>query len=261
MARNSAGFQISSLESGLLIAAGRIDGISSVVRRGINPAVGTSYEDLRLYGGTLTHLSAATTLEVASSSENDKAAGTGALTALLKGYDASFDELNETITLTGNTLVVTTGVFLGVNELRVLTAGTGRSNAGDLYVADDSDTWAAGVPDTAAKVLLKVPIGYGQSQTGMYTVPAGFTAYITGLHVNSAPGKTVTFRLVANDLANVSEVVELEGIVPAEGGYERALPYIEIAEKTTIRLQAKVSATTAPVSGGFEIILIDNSKV
>ncbi len=261
MARNKAGFSISDLESGLLIAAGRIDGVSAVSVRGVNLVVGTSYEDLRLYSGTLTQMAAATKLEVASSSESDKAAGTGALTVRLSGYDGSYDVLTEDIVLTGNTIVVTTGVYFGVNSLKVLTAGTGLKNAGDLYAADDSDSWVAGVPQTAAKVLVKVPIGYGQSRDAIYTVPAGFTAYVTGLYVNAVPGKTVTFRLVSYDLANVSEVVEIEGVVPDSAPFDTPAAYLEIAEKTTIRLQAKVSATTAAVQGGFELILIDNSKV
>ncbi len=261
LARNSAGFSINSFDARLLAAAGRIDGVTSIYRRGVNPSVGTSFEDLRPMGISLTHMAAATTLEVASEAAADDLASTGARTVQVLGYDTNIVPIDETITMDGQTLVVTTGVFLGVDLVRMLTGGSGGVNAGNVFVADDSDTWAAGEPDTDSKVLVKVPTGYGQSQEGRYTVPAGFTGYITGVHVNATPGKTITFRLVANDLANAAEVVELEGIVPI-AGYERDLPFIAVAEKTTVRLQAKVSGiNSAPVSGGFEMILIDNSKV
>lgn len=262
MARNKAGFQIGSLESGLLIAAGRIDGLSAVRKRGVNLAVGTSYEDLWLPGGSLLVLPSATILEVASSSTADTSAGTGARTLQVEGYDTDHVPISETIIMTGRTLVNTVGVFAGINSVRVLTAGTGGVNAGDIYLANDDGSWTNGVPQTADKIQAKIAIGYGQTQTAIHTVPAGFTAYLTGLYIDSAPGKTITYRLVANDLANDSEVVEIEGIVADSAGFPALpFPYLAFAEKTTIRLTAKVSATTAIVTGGYDLIMLDNSKL
>jgi len=262
MARNKAGFSINSLDPRLLAAAGRVDGVTSIVTQGVNAAVGTAYEDVWIPGGTLVHLTAATVLELASSDNTqDKAAGAGALTVQIRGWDGDYAELNETMTMNGTTMLTTTGLFLGVNSARVLTAGSELDPKGIIDIADDATTWVAGVNQDATKTVAYLPAGAVETQQAFYMVPAGFTGYLTGVHVTPAPGKTITYRLRAYDFAGSTERTVHEGVVPDGIELDKALPFIPIAEKTLLRLQAKVSATTALVAGGFEMTLIDNSKV
>jgi hypothetical protein len=114
-------------------------------------------------------------LSVSSSSANDDGApvGTGALTLTVFGLDIYFKRQEETFTLNGQTAVVGTKYFRRVLGAIVATAGTGLVNAGDIYVVPaGSVTLAAGVPNATTNMLVKVPVGEGQAQTGIYTIPA-----------------------------------------------------------------------------------------
>lgn len=112
---------------------------------------------------------------VSSSSANDDGApaGTGAQTLTIFGLDIYFKTQEEQITLNGQTTVLTTKRFRRVMGARVDTAGSGLTNAGDIYVYPaDSVTLALGVPNATTNMLVKVPAGEGQAQTGIWTIPS-----------------------------------------------------------------------------------------
>jgi hypothetical protein len=131
---------------------------------------------------------AASLLDIASTSAQDAAGGTGALTVLVIGLDANYDVIQEVKTLTGQTEVVTTNAFIRVNKIVVLTFGTGGTNAGNIYIADDGDTFTAGVPVAPICVL---EAGFGASATGVYSVPAGFTLIPQQFFMIATSGKPV----------------------------------------------------------------------
>lgn len=248
--------------SDLLIAAGIYDGIFSINKHGTNEVVGTTFEDIWLPSGVLVHIPVATTLEIASSDANDTILGTGARQILIQGYDADFNNIEEIVDLDGQTPVLTTKLFFGIDRAWVETAGSGSMNAGDVYLADDSTSWASGVPATAAAIQAKIGIGYGQTQLAIYTVPAGHSAYITGLFVTAVSGKTVTWRLIGHHRVENSFRTHLQGTTTTESPTViKFSPYIRITEKTTIHMRGKVNATTAAVSMGFDMILVDETII
>lgn len=156
-------------------------------------AVGTSIQSLAgPYTGTLTMPSVASALGLASTDANDTSAGTGARTVRVVGLDANHDVATEDVTLSGTTKVTTSGSFIAINGLYVLTAGSGGVNAGDVYVADDGDTFTAGVP-TAPYMVLEA--GWNIAAPSIYTVPDGYQVVLTELDVSGDNGKTVTVVL------------------------------------------------------------------
>lgn len=113
-------------------------------------------------------------LTVSSASANDTAAGTGARTVLLTGLDANWNIQSEIIALNGQTAVTTVNTYLFVQSLQVLTAGSGGTNAGIIYVGTGVVT--SGVPATK---YLAIQAGYGASRMGVMAVPAGYSFCMT----------------------------------------------------------------------------------
>ena len=109
----------------LQVARGQIAYHKPLFKFGNNPTVGDSTETIWSQGGLYSYLSAATVLKVSSSSANDTSAGTGARTVQLYGLDADYNEINEAVTLNGQTAVNTTNEFLRINRMIVRSAGTG----------------------------------------------------------------------------------------------------------------------------------------
>jgi hypothetical protein len=139
---------------------------------GYNPDVDTTWENLWAAGGLINYPAAALQMKVSSSSANDTAAGTGTRSVTITGLDEDYNEIVETIALNGQTAVTTTNSFLRINNFTTATAGSGLTNAGDVYIGTGVVT--AGVPATIYDMM---PAGFNIHQTHAYTIPAGYTGY------------------------------------------------------------------------------------
>jgi hypothetical protein len=174
---------------------GRLADNSVVKIYGYTPTA-TAGTDVWVPGIAYPLQAAATQLEIVSASANDAAAGTGMRTALIQGLDANYNPISETITLNGATPVPTTGVYLRVNGLNGVTAGSGGTNAGvvTLRVVSAGATQAA------------ITAGFSYAKNGLYTVPAGYGLLVIGLmfHVSGLdPTSYVVFgfsRTLSNGL-------------------------------------------------------------
>lgn len=146
------------------------NGYTRVTALGNNPDVdtGTIPEDIWSGGGAYPWMTAATALEIVSGSANDAAAGTGARTVLINGLDANYVAVAQVITLNGTTPVAIPTSLFRINSALLMSAGTGKINAGDLTIRD------AGAGATRAII----PLGYGITRQSIYTVPAGSTLQI-----------------------------------------------------------------------------------
>lgn len=158
---------------------------------------GTAYGDLweaKVNGSAAPIIRAlpagAVTIQVISDSANDAAAGTGAQTIRVSYLDAAGVEHTADYSMNGTTAVVNAakkdGVATGtpiadcwrVNFVTVLTAGTGKANAGNISVNDSTQAYTAGVPNTASLIYGFMAAGFNISHHGFYTVPAGYKAQI-----------------------------------------------------------------------------------
>jgi hypothetical protein len=122
-----------------------------------------------------TLLSTPAELDITSTSANDTSAGTGARTLRLFGLGSNKKYQEEDITLKGNTIVQTTKTWYRLFSSKVLTVGSGGSNAGIIYVVKTGTggTYTAGTPGTFTGVsaLAKMLAGTNQSSTCFYTTP------------------------------------------------------------------------------------------
>lgn len=261
--RSAFAGRLQLMDTDLQIAMGLFDGIREYSKFGTNLAVSDSYEHIWQASQLWTPLPAATTLEVASSSAADAAGGDGATMLMIQGLDADYLEIEEVVVLTGMTPAVTTQEFLFVNRAFIVAAtGNLDTNAGDLYIADDSTAWTLGEPDTAAAIQVKILASNGFTQQAIYTVPAGVTAYVTDAYVSSAATvtKSVSFQIRHRDNVGGVARISMEGEVLNNTVSRVFRPYISVPEKYTIWLQTKVATGSAVASGGFNLILVDKVK-
>jgi hypothetical protein len=244
----------------LQLARGQIHSHRHVFKYGYNAAVGTTAETIWLQGAAYTWPAAAATLEVTSSSTDDDGdpAGTGALTVTLQGLDANYDEIEETVTMDGQTAVTTTASFLRCHRMFVATAGSGLTNAGTIYAANSSGTHTAGVPGDLTLVYSTIGIAEGQTLQAFYTIPAGYTAYVTNVSAGSQDGTnatTMSFR--QRPVGGAFRTAEK--FIVFKGSFDRPheIP-LSFAEKTDLELLGTAANSTTDVAGNFDLILVKN---
>ncbi len=239
----------------LQVARGQISWHRSVTIFGYNSDVDTSLETVWPYGGLLPYPSNALQLSVSSDNANDTSAGTGARTVYLEGLDADHNTISEVVTLNGQTAVTTAKSYLHINNCYVLTAGSGNSAAGTIYFGTGVVT--AGVPATVYDVI---QFDYNARVTGSYTVPSGYTAYVSqGLFSSgqSSGSGPVTGRLMTRGTNNIRLTAAVTTVNNGAADYAFEYPIV-IPEKTTIEAQAVGAATNNACTSMFILVLIKN---
>ena len=239
----------------LQVARGQISWHESITIFGYNSDVDTSVETVWPYGGILPFLSTAIQLKVSSDNVNDTSAGTGARTVFIGGLDANHNQISETVTLNGQTAVLTTNYYLHINQCYVATAGSLDSAAGNIYFGDGVVT--AGVPATVYDII---QYDYNTRMTGSYTVPAGYTAYVSqglfssGQASGSGP---VTGRLMTRGTNDIRLTAAIVTINNGAADYTFEYP-LAVPEKTTIEAQAVGAGNNNACSSMFILVVIKN---
>jgi hypothetical protein len=80
--------------------------------------------------------------------------------------------------------------YLRINGLMNVTAGTGTINAGDIIVR----------PSGGGVTYSQIPIGFGRSQTGIYTIPSNRIGFLIDTAFNLTSGTAndqVSFQLLS----------------------------------------------------------------
>jgi hypothetical protein len=191
-------------------------GYSTVVG---STAMGPLWEGLTSSGGNYPFPASAGTISVVSASASDTA-----VTMLISGLDANFAPITESVALNGTTNVTTVKSFLRINSV-VTTAGNAVGNV----------TFTSG-----ATVIAKVNAGVGQTQMSVYTVPAGYTLYVTYFqgdgNTTTTSGAFMNTRL--RTTLNPSGVVLISG--QATYLTNLTVPYgvpVQVTEKTDFEFQ------------------------
>ena len=249
---------LSTLGNGDLIDAGfgLIGNVRRVAALGHNPDVdtGTVPEDIWTGGGVYPFLAASTSLEVVSANAADAAAGTGARTVIVNGLDANYAEVAQTVTLNGTTPVALATPLLRINSALIMSAGTGKTNAGDISIRD------AG----AGTVRSIIPAGYGITRQSVFTVPAGWTLQIVSMvfcfNRASAAARFATFGLFIQS-NNGFYRIPIELTIGDEPPYRHdGLPGIVVAEKSDVALRCNfVSNDNSDVTAGFLAVMRKNT--
>jgi len=185
---------------------------------------------------------AANTVTVVSSSGQDAAGGSGALTIRVQGLDASYNFAEEDFTMTGATPTAAgSQTFLRVNRAYVL---SGDTNVGAIEVKNGST------------VVTEIKEEMGQTLQTVYTVPAGKTAYLNEMQVSSNKSQSVVVGLFIKEFGGVFRIRQSAALYSSAHTSKLNTP-LRIPEKNDIDMRIKAS-TGQTVAADFELILVDN---
>lgn len=238
------------------IARGLYKGVTHVTKFGRNPDIGGAPETIWMHGGIYTYLTTASTLFIHSAVTSDSAAGTGARTVTIQGLDANFNFIEETVTV--NSDVATTASFLRVYRAFIATAGSSTTNEGTLIISTLVNGGGTVLADIGV-IGLGTTYGLGQSQLGIYTIPAGKTGYLTQWNIGiGGYNDSATATLLTRELDGDAPFRSRD-IMDVPGGHHTRKYTVPIAlpEKTDVEVRA-IASTGTNVSTTFDIILRDN---
>lgn len=162
---------------------------------------------------------------VSSSIQDDNTTGTGAWTIQVEGLDANYEEIAETITMDGTSPVASaSSAWFRVNRAYVVTAGTGKVNAGNITVSIGGNAQAY------------VEANEGQTHQTHYTVPANKVWVVTGI------------TLVAGTLGNAHMVIESQIMLYRADGNSawRSISAIDITDGQTYSTQNSIPTVLPP---------------
>lgn len=225
----------------LQVARGQIQGHSTLNIYGYQTAVATSFIPVWENATTYTYPVAATQMHLAGS-VGDTAS------IVIQGLDANYNMISETAVLNGATAVTTVKSYLRINSMRV-SVGSSTNPSGVVTLKDLTDT----------TIYAQINAGVGRTQMAIYTVPAGYTFYLSRIDVNTSLNGN-NFATYQNRTISSDGVVQLTQQAPFAINYhtQRVMPR-PFLEKTDIQLQCKVNSSTGAISVSQEGYLIQNS--
>jgi len=237
----------------LQVSRGQIQGHRNVTVFGFNPDVDTTQVSVWPLPSLITFPASAIQMTVSSTSANDTSAGTGARTIVVQGLDANYNEVSETVIMNGQTAVTMTNALLRVNYVYVATAGSGNGAAGDIYIG--TGTVTTGVPATVYDII---KFDYNVTTTGSYTIPAGYTGYVSqGLFSAGQAGGSnqVQGRLLTRGMDNIRRTAAITSLNNGVADYTFEYP-LAVPEKTTLEATAVGSSNNNACSSMFILVLV-----
>jgi len=228
----------------LQVSRGLVDGHKRVFKFGYNGEIQDVEETIWDVGGLYAYPASAVTMTATSSS----GATDEDVEVTIQGVDASYNELSETVTLNASGTATTTGSFLRVYRAFV---SSGTASAGNITIANGGTTYAY------------LSAADQQTLMAIWTVPAGYTAYLFQLDVTAFTeqnNKVATIRMLTR---------EFNGVFRTQNKFDAfAGPFHQdiqapqpIPEKTDIEFRAVASSSNADlrVSATFDIVYIENT--
>lgn len=230
---------------GIQIHEGMHWGQNTLFKFGFNPVVGTDEETIWDQGGIYSYPASATVMKVSSSDDTDTS------TVNIQGLDENYAIISEDVTITGQTAVNTTNSFIRVFRARV----TANEPAGDIYVG--TGTVTTGVP---ANKYAKITAGENQTLMALWTVPAGYTAYLhqgTIASGTTAANKFATGRLKVRPFGEVFQTKAVVTLHNQFVDFDFGIP-LAITEKSDIEARALTSSGTDAIAVTLSIIYKKN---
>lgn len=224
------------------LAEGRIPGICIVNDFGHNEDIGTTRETLHAIGGDYYWLPSAQQLQISSDSGDDTIDGTGAQKVEVVGLDGDFKSVSEELDMNGINVVTTTESFRRVNYFEVAQAGSGESNADQVYLKDNDKN----------NTIEVIGTGKGRSHSATFTTPANQQCYVVGWHGSEISNKGIKIELWKRNIdVNVWQSLR-EAYLLAINFDRTFLLSFSIAEKTDLQIQVIGLQSGAKATGGFE---------
>jgi hypothetical protein len=230
----------------LQLARGQIENHKHIFKFGFNPDVNGTEETIWDVGGIYAYPSAAVTMTATTT------AGTpsddNGVKITIQGLDSDYNEVSQEITLAGSGTATTTQTFLRV--FRAFVSGSQAPTA-NVNITNGGTTYA------------RVTLNDNQTLMTVWTVPAGYTAYILKANIGTGTSNInqyIIARLVSRELGRVFRTQAKVTIQSGEIAFDFEVP-VAFPEKTDIEVRALSSGANNLIFADFEIIYIKNSSV
>lgn len=233
---------IRGLDFNIAVAQGRVPGVTGLSISGYRQSSSTAFQPA-WEDGAYVYFPSAQVVRVWSDSASDTN-----VSVLINGLDANYVQQTETVVLTnGTTGVLTTKQFLRINSISLTRA---PNNVGLLHAGSSDKTITLAYIGTTANNSA------GRSQMTIYTVPAGYTFYLTQSNWFINASQPAAYRSWTQSPDGLINIVLTFPILDQYNSTKIvARPY---AEKTDIQWQASVPQNTA-IGGQIEGYLISNT--
>jgi hypothetical protein len=224
---------------GLGVAKGQFADISHIHKFGAVPAMsqnqtGTIW-DVNDTNYPFSAFTTAGTLSVPAVDASDDG-----ISLTIVGLDENYDPQSETVSVSSTAATTTTNSFI-----RVFRAYTGSTNVANINIQKGGTTVA------------RVSAGKAQTLMAVYTVPAGYTAYLLKGTATCQAGADATGNMYIRYFGESSFRVGHSFEVSGAGGqyvYDFGVA-IKIPEKSDIDVRATVRSNNARVTAAFDLIL------
>lgn len=221
------------------IARGHFQNVQPINLFGFNETIGITYETIaKDGGGIMVYPSSAVVMSLVSTSASDT------MGVLVQGLDADYNQISETVTLTGTTPTSTTQSFLRINSAQIVTG----SNVGNISISNGGTTYQY------------IGAGIGISQWLSYTVPANSKLYINAVNFTSGtvnPNKYLIGRATLNTpegaTLNFWQSTWAVGVLH----FDVPVPFV-VPEKCDFQLQARSSSSENEISAYVNAHLVVN---
>ncbi len=245
------------------VAKGTINQNDKINKFGHNPDIdtGSDPEDIWEGGGIYAcyPATAQTTTIVSTDAQDDITGGTGAGSVKVFGLNGDFEEVSETVFLSGATAVTLVNTYTRVYRAIVTGLGAGgtasgtATNAGTITIAAGGTTCAI------------IAIGHGQTQQAIYTVPAGKRALLYNVYASipgTAASKKAIITLRAREPSGVFAVkhqFSLDNAVKPDYSHDFSIPIGPFPAQTDILVRCEtVTANDTEIAAGFDLLLVDS---
>jgi hypothetical protein len=222
------------------VARGSVTGASTLSKFGYNASVGATLVDIWENQTLYSYPAAAITLNISSTDGKDRDSSSGAKTVQVYGLDGNYDEVNETVSLSGTTAVSTVASFIRVFRAIVRTAGADGANQGTISIKDSS----------SSAVLAIITTPHNQTLMTHWTVPAGKTFYMTEIYTSDVGNQSVEIDVCVRPFNEVFQVKRVLAVkqttVPLP-----ICPPLKITEKSDIVIRGKAAAGAGIVAAGY----------
>jgi hypothetical protein len=177
----------------------------------------------------------------------DRASASDAAKAItIFGLDQDYNHVSEVVELTNATGNATTNTFI-----RVTSASMHNGDVANV----DAITIKKG-----ATVVARLNAGVGQTLMSVYTVPAGYTAYLTqgvmSVQANADATGNFYVRFGGQSSFRLAHTFE---VASAEYFYAFSIPFA-VPEKSDIDVRASVRSNNARCTAAYDFILIKNEE-
>jgi len=230
----------------LQVSRQQVENHKRLFKFGFNPDINGTEETVWDAGGIYVYPSAA--VAMTATTDAGTPADDNGVKILIQGLDANYNEVSQEVTLAGVGTATTTQTFIRV--FRAYVSGS-QAPTGTINITNGGTTYA------------RVSLGDNQTLMSMWTVPAGYTAYLSHLNIASGTptgGQYMLVKLVAREFGGVFRT-QLKQSIGSNGVADFVIEYpLSFLEKTDIEVRASGSGANNLVSSDFTIIYIKNTS-